>query len=156
MRLEFEGDERAQLARQLKLDPAVDDATLAAAVADKLGPEAPNSYWRDIDRLDAISDDYERRRRKRERYQAEVARQRREYTPSDADERLFELDDGSYPHDWLTEAEQSRVQAAQAKPKRRTYSIPGPGARPVPRSLRSSGAVHFGSRGVTTRPRGAW
>jgi hypothetical protein len=160
MRLLFEGDERAQLTGRLGLSANVSDDDLANAVAAKLQPRDNAPHHADTSDLDAIADDYERRRRKRERYEAAVAElRRREHTPNDADERQFELDEHGYPTDWLSAAEQSRVQAAQAEKRAHRLhasmrSVDGPGAARKP-PARSSGRVHFG-QGKTTLPHGKW
>lgn len=155
MEIQFDQGERAALARQLGVDPN-NEAALSAAVAAVLERrERDPGDMSDIDA--ATTDPAERLRLKQARIAAAAASRRREYVPSDADERGFELDDDSYPENWLTAAEQRQVEerrlAERAAAQRRGGSSII-GFQPKPQPTRpQAGRVTYG-QGKVTYPTG--
>jgi hypothetical protein len=150
MRLEFEADERARLARQLGVAPD-DEAALTAAVQRALGPQRDPGDMNDIRAaLPGDANRAERIRLMRERVNAVSARQRREYQLSDADDRLFGTEDDewygdAYDAGWLTAAEH----AARSRIGSRII-----GRQPPTPAQSQPGRVTFVGSGGTHNPTG--
>jgi hypothetical protein len=173
MRLIFSDGERERLAQTLGLPTHhVTDDILARAIAARLQsrPELGDgsSYYRDIDIIDASDlSAADRRARKRELYERQVAAQaqqrRREYTPSDADDRAVEFEaHHGYAADWLTDAEHERIRAAEAEAHQRRRAanrtvLAGPGALRAASAAKQPAErrVYFG-QGYSVRPSGNW